>query len=219
MLDLIGNASNFIEEYNLDGAAVHALLALSSSTARDQIDKFTKEFSVLKECFDRAVQCHILDVVVETRDYITARFEVIQRALETRGNTIYGPVGNGILFIDARDRRHILPLEFFETPQDFHKIVLMLFKRGAGGRSVARGHYNLSSPAWPSGQLRKMTDWSSFIQAASGMQLEMSVLIQRLFMSDNNIHKCPACKNVDAGAAPRQGRIECSKCFVSYQVT
>ncbi|TDL16761.1 hypothetical protein BD410DRAFT_611683 [Rickenella mellea] len=142
MLDLIGNASNFIEEYNLDSAAVHALHALSSSKARDQIDKFTKEFTVFKDCFDRAVQCHILDVEVETRQYITTHFEVIQRALETRGNAIYGP--------------------------DCHKVVLMLFKRGAGGRSVARGHYNLSSPAWPSGQLRKMTDWSSFILAASG---------------------------------------------------
>ncbi|TDL13510.1 hypothetical protein BD410DRAFT_810473 [Rickenella mellea] len=165
MLDLIGSASNFIEEYNLDDSAV------------------------------------------------------IRRALEARGSNMYGPVGTGILFIDARERRHILPLEFFETPQDFHKILLMLFKRGAGGRYVARGFYNLSSPAWPGGQLRKLSDWSSFVVAASGMQLEMSVLIQRLFMPDDNNRKCPACKNVDAGAIPRKGRIECSKCYVSYQVT
>ncbi|TDL13180.1 hypothetical protein BD410DRAFT_810783, partial [Rickenella mellea] len=150
---------------------------------------------------------------------MTTHFDFVQRALDARGNTVYGPVGSGILFIDCTERRHILPSEFFATPQDFHRILTILFKHGAGGRYVARGNYNLSSPAWAGGQLRKLSDWSPFIGAASGMQLEMSVLIQRLFMPDDNIRKCPACKNVDSGAVPSQGRIRCSNCYVSYQVT
>ncbi|TDL16773.1 hypothetical protein BD410DRAFT_612012 [Rickenella mellea] len=221
MLDLIGNASNFIEEYNLDGAAVHALRALSSSTARDQIDKFTKEFTVLKECFDREVQTHILNVVVETRECITTRFDVIQRTLDARGNIIHGPVGNEILFTDARGISHVFSLTFFSTPQLFHQLLVLLFDSGPGRQYVARGHYNLSSPAWPGRQLQKWSDWSSFIEVANATQLEMSVIIRRLLLpgDDDGDRTCPACRNVDKEAKPIKGRIECSKCDVSYQVT
>ncbi|TDL16765.1 hypothetical protein BD410DRAFT_611782 [Rickenella mellea] len=87
---------------------------------------------------------------------------------------------------------------------------MLLFERGPGRQYVARGHYNLSSPAWPGRKVQKQSDWLSFIEVAHRTQLEMSVLIRRrLFPGDEDGDRtCPACKNVDKEAKPIKGRIE-----------
>lgn len=49
---------------------VHALRALSSSSARDQVDRLLKEFLVLKESFDRGMKMEIWEVLITSGESI-----------------------------------------------------------------------------------------------------------------------------------------------------
>lgn len=47
---------------------VRALDALASSSARDQVDIFKKQFAAVKDNFDRGMQMEIWDVLVTGRE-------------------------------------------------------------------------------------------------------------------------------------------------------
>ncbi|KAG8720369.1 hypothetical protein FRC09_009675 [Ceratobasidium sp. 395] len=68
LLLLVEDASRFVIEYKSDGAAVRAVRAFVSSSAQDQVDKFTNEFRNLQKNFNLGMTTQITQRVEKLLD-------------------------------------------------------------------------------------------------------------------------------------------------------
>jgi hypothetical protein len=125
------------------------------------------------------------------------------------------PIDSSIHLLDALDRPHKLPYEFFQSFEMIHAHLLTKFRNNPGGPQVGAGLYQLVLEG-RSPRIVDADNWSAAV--FPGSRVTMFIVLSSLRIPPNRCPR-PSCNRLVSLEDSRKSRLRCSECHLAYHPT
>ncbi|KAL2068468.1 hypothetical protein VTL71DRAFT_16566 [Oculimacula yallundae] len=160
----------------------------------------------------------ILSNVVDIRASITSISQAIQPLKSIPPTLGYAwesssSLSDHVTLLDAIGRSVILPLILISSPEDIHRLLVIMYRDIPGRNKILKQEYAFTDEEFE-GMILESYNWATRIRA--GMKLSLNIIFPAAQSFD--VYRCPRCKVVCSGSKLPGRRRQCQTCQLTFQV-